>query len=182
MVIVIVGLLAVAALPRFLDVTDSAKKASVEGVAGGYATGVLSARAQWEAESRPSITLNTETYNSVNYDGVEFWLTRAKNASNTDTGFRDGYPWAVRKTGDTSFSYSADRYLCRSDGKFTANPPAVEAATTASGSDNVKYQHKPRMMNAVLISKKSAVLTINLYMKLKLVALLSLCNSRPSNG
>ena len=85
MVIVIVGLLAVAALPRFLDVTDSAKKASVEGVAGGYATGVLSARAQWEAESRPSITLDTETYNSVNYDGVEFWLTRAKKTPATRT-------------------------------------------------------------------------------------------------
>lgn len=33
-VIVVVGLLAVAALPRFLDVTDEAKKASIEGVAG----------------------------------------------------------------------------------------------------------------------------------------------------
>lgn len=38
-VIVVVGLLAVAALPRFLDVTDEAKKASIEGVAGGFATG-----------------------------------------------------------------------------------------------------------------------------------------------
>ena len=32
-VIVVVGLLAVAALPRFLDVTDEAKKSSIEGVA-----------------------------------------------------------------------------------------------------------------------------------------------------
>ncbi|WP_154807033.1 prepilin-type N-terminal cleavage/methylation domain-containing protein, partial [Vibrio cholerae] len=53
-VIVVVGLLAVAALPRFLDVTDEAKKASIEGVAGGFATGVLSARAQWEAQARPT--------------------------------------------------------------------------------------------------------------------------------
>ena len=60
-VIVVVGLLAVAALPRFLDVTDEAKKASIEGVAGGYATGVLSARAQWEAEARPSVTINTHS-------------------------------------------------------------------------------------------------------------------------
>ncbi len=40
-VIVILGLLAVAALPRFLDVTDEAKRASIEGVAGGFATGSL---------------------------------------------------------------------------------------------------------------------------------------------
>ncbi len=39
-VIVILGILAVTALPRFLDVTDEAKKASVEGVSGGFATGV----------------------------------------------------------------------------------------------------------------------------------------------
>ena len=39
-VIVVVGLLAVAALPRFLDVTDAAKKSSIEGVAGGFAAGM----------------------------------------------------------------------------------------------------------------------------------------------
>ncbi len=33
-VIVVVGLLAVATLPRFLDVTDEAKKASIEGLQG----------------------------------------------------------------------------------------------------------------------------------------------------
>lgn len=50
-VIVVVGLLAVAALPRFLDVTDEAKKASIEGVAGGFATGVLCTSAMGGASS-----------------------------------------------------------------------------------------------------------------------------------
>ena len=40
-VIVVIGLLATVALPRFLDVSLEAKKASVEGVAGGYATAVV---------------------------------------------------------------------------------------------------------------------------------------------
>ena len=35
-VIVILGILAVTALPRYLDVTEEAKNASVEGVAGGH--------------------------------------------------------------------------------------------------------------------------------------------------
>ena len=94
-VIVVVGLLAVAALPRFLDVTDEAKKSSIEGVAGGFATAVLSARAQWEAQARPSVTIGAERYNTVNYDGIDFWLTRSKNSRNVDTGFRDGYPWTL---------------------------------------------------------------------------------------
>ena len=37
-VIVILGILAATALPRFIDVTEEAKKASVEGVAGNFAT------------------------------------------------------------------------------------------------------------------------------------------------
>ena len=36
-VIVVLGILAVTALPRYLDVTEEAKNASVEGVAGGFA-------------------------------------------------------------------------------------------------------------------------------------------------
>ena len=51
-VIVVLGILAVTALPRFLDVTEEAKTASVEGVSGGFATGVLLVRAQWEAKGR----------------------------------------------------------------------------------------------------------------------------------
>ena len=50
-VIVILGILAVTALPRFLDVTDGAKKASVEGVRRFRHRG-LPGTSQWEAEGR----------------------------------------------------------------------------------------------------------------------------------
>ena len=46
-VVIILGLLAATALPRFLDVTEDAEDATTEGVAGGYATGVGLIRAQW---------------------------------------------------------------------------------------------------------------------------------------
>ncbi|WP_350431971.1 type II secretion system protein [Shewanella sp. H8] len=51
-VIVILGLLAATALPRFLNVTDDAEDASVDGVAGGLATAVSFVRAQWEVDGR----------------------------------------------------------------------------------------------------------------------------------
>ena len=57
-VIIIIGLLAATALPRFLQVTDDAEKASVEGVAGAFASGVGLARAAWEVAGRPLGTLN----------------------------------------------------------------------------------------------------------------------------
>ena len=49
-VIVILGLLAATALPRFLDVTDEAEAAAVEGVGGGFASGVALAHARWLAD------------------------------------------------------------------------------------------------------------------------------------
>ncbi len=51
-VIVILGLLAATAIPRFLNVTDDAENASVEGVAGGLATAVSFVRSQWEVDGR----------------------------------------------------------------------------------------------------------------------------------
>ncbi|MAG77527.1 MAG: MSHA biogenesis protein MshB [Colwelliaceae bacterium] len=71
-VVVILGFLAVTAIPKFLDLTDQAKQANIEGMAGGYATAVSLVRAQWEAEGRPE---NGSGQNSVNYDGVDLVLT-----------------------------------------------------------------------------------------------------------
>ncbi len=82
-VVVILGFLAVTAIPKFLDLTDQAKQANIEGMAGGYATGVSLARSQWEAEGRPQ---NTNDENSVNYDGTTLLLT-----TGNDSDIRPGY-------------------------------------------------------------------------------------------
>lgn len=89
-VIVILGILAVTALPRFLDVTDEAKKASVEGVSGGFATGVSLVRAQWEAEGRA----RQDGLNTVLYDGSRFYLTTPTDSqvSNGELSL-PGIPW-----------------------------------------------------------------------------------------
>jgi len=56
-VIVILGLLAATAIPRFLNVTDDAEDASLEGVTGGLATAVGFVRAQWEVDGRSNSTV-----------------------------------------------------------------------------------------------------------------------------
>lgn len=81
-VVVILGFLAVTAIPKFIDLTDQAKQANIEGMAGGFATGVSLARAQWEAEARPTDATNR---NVVNYDGTDVLLTTEA------TGVRAGY-------------------------------------------------------------------------------------------
>ena len=138
-VMVVVGLLAVAALPCFLDVTDEAKKASIEGVAGGFATGVLSARAQWEAQARTSVTLGSEKQNTVNYDGVNFWLTRSTDSSGAATGFRDGYPLALN-TDNTSYPAAITDQSCIDlMDNLLQNPPKVDTVANAANNANVKY-------------------------------------------
>lgn len=87
-VIVILGILAVTALPRFLDVTDEAKKASVEGVSGGFATGVSLVRAQWEAEGRA----RQDSLNTVLYDGSRFYLTTPTDSQVSNGELSPGYP------------------------------------------------------------------------------------------
>lgn len=85
-VVVILGLLAVTAIPKFIDLTEQAQQANIEGMAGGYATGISLARAQWEAEGRP----NNGTNNLVNYDGTVLMLTNERVATNGNS-VRPGY-------------------------------------------------------------------------------------------
>jgi MSHA pilin protein MshB len=53
-VIVILGILAAFALPRFGNVTERAHDASIEGVKGAVASGMAIAHAQWVANGQPS--------------------------------------------------------------------------------------------------------------------------------
>jgi MSHA pilin protein MshB len=68
-VVIILGLLGAAAVPRFLDATDDARDSSVEGVAGGFASAVGLVRAEWELAGRPSGNTN------ISYDGVSMDVT-----------------------------------------------------------------------------------------------------------
>ncbi len=84
LVVVMLGLLAVTAIPKFLDLTDRAENANIEGMAGGFATAVALVRAQWEAEGRPK---NLTNQNTVIYDGTTLILT----SEDTANGIRPGY-------------------------------------------------------------------------------------------
>lgn len=84
-VVVILGFLAVTAIPKFIDLTDQAKQANIEGMAGGFATAISLARAQWEAEGRPMVG----TQNSIDYDGSTLVLTTEN--TNVNPNIRPGY-------------------------------------------------------------------------------------------
>ncbi len=119
-VVVILGFLAVTAIPKFLDLTDQAKQANLEGMAGGFATAVSLARAQWEAEGRPQ-DANT---NFVNYDGSELYLTTP--ADKKDPDFRPGYPMGTGTTGTTTGDMTGA--LCKQVwDNILSQPPKITA-------------------------------------------------------
>lgn len=53
-VIIILGLLAAVALPRFISATKDAEEVSVEALANAFASAVMLTRSQWELAGRPS--------------------------------------------------------------------------------------------------------------------------------
>ena len=57
-VIVIIGILAATALPRFVDMTGDAQSASVEAVGGAFASGVNLAHASWIAQGATAAVNN----------------------------------------------------------------------------------------------------------------------------
>jgi len=56
-VILLLGILTATALPRFMDVTDEAHQAVVDGLEGGLQTGLALFRAQWYAQGQPTTAI-----------------------------------------------------------------------------------------------------------------------------
>ena len=90
-VVILLGLLAATALPRYLNVTDDAQIASVEGMAGGFSTAVAIAKAKWAATGH-SVGGPTTPANKVaiNLDGKIIYMNEygwpADTNANVDSG------------------------------------------------------------------------------------------------
>lgn len=134
-VVVILGLLAVTAIPKYLDLTDQAQQANIEGMAGGFATAISLARAQWEAEGRP----NNGTDNLVNYDGTVLRLTNENN--NTGSGsIRPGY--VVGLTDGSNLDGDFDESNCVEIWQnILQQPPIVSAAIADVNDEDLNIQY-----------------------------------------
>lgn len=130
-VLIILGLLAATALPKYVNIVDEAQASNIQAMAGGFSTGVSLVRAQWEAERRP--TDNGE--NSVWYDGSRLYLTEDNNAAVDSNRTSPGYPFSATTGGDNGIAnMTADRCMDVWDG-LLQNPPSITTAI-ADASDN----------------------------------------------
>lgn len=130
-VIVLIGFLAVNAIPKFIDLTVQAKQANIEGMAGGFATGVSLVRSQWESEARPK---DPSGNNLVNYDGTTVYLTSEDSA--TTPAIRPGYI-----VGNTSTAGINSKTMTANDciavwQSLLQQPPKVASTITDINSDS----------------------------------------------
>ena len=133
-VVVILGFLAVTAIPKFIDLTDQAKQANIEGMAGGFATGVSLARAQWESEGRPT----ANGVNRVDYDGTFFVLTTPPNPN--PNNIRAGYPTGLSVANAEGSAMTNPRCIEVWNGIFSQPPTISSAINDVNDSSlNIKY-------------------------------------------
>lgn len=131
-VIVIIGLLAMTALPKFLNITEEAKLSALKSMSGGFATAVMSARAQWEAVGRP---VDRHNNNSINYDGSLFRLTKAI----TNDTVLDGYPFAVSASNTVIVNQLTSEDCVDLMASLLQNAPKVTANLADIETDNMLF-------------------------------------------
>jgi MSHA pilin protein MshA len=127
-VIVILGLLAATALPRFVNLTTDARVASVQGVAGGVRSAASLARARWLLNGSSGAT-------SVNMDGVTITVTASGLPVATAAGITaavqglDGYTIAY-PTGTTATFMPAGGNTTTCIATYSQATGAVTASTS----------------------------------------------------
>ncbi len=98
-VIVILGILAATALPRFINVTNDAHQAAVAGAGGGLAAGVALAHALWLARGQPPTIQMEGATVSMNTSGWPAATTDADCVTNVWQGVMQNPPTASTASG-----------------------------------------------------------------------------------
>ncbi|MDH3640888.1 MAG: type II secretion system GspH family protein [Gammaproteobacteria bacterium] len=82
-VIILLGILAATALPRFIDVDDDARAAAVAGVTGGLQTGVSLFHAQWIADGTPIADTQIPEFANLRVNAAGYPYGTADNSGGT---------------------------------------------------------------------------------------------------
>jgi len=134
-VILLLGILAATALPRFMDVTDEAHDAAFDGSVGGFSTGVALFRAQWVGNGQSQPHQPVEGFNGLLVapgfsagtwdDGAGDWDVASSFASSAS-----GYPYGrtpITGFADLSVQHCADVF----QNVLQAGSASVNAVTAA---------------------------------------------------
>lgn len=128
-VILILGILAATALPRFMDIDDEAHTSVVDGIYGGMQTGLSLYHATWIAERQPVAGAAIADFNSLrtNASGYPYGLTdTAADVVATSAECLEVYQ-GILQAGAPSGSAAADAVAVRGS---TTDITAVRTGTS----------------------------------------------------
>lgn len=120
----LLGILAATALPRFLDVTDQAKTASLEGISGGFSAGLTVVKAQWAADGNSSGTAGSV----VNIDGGPIITNE------------NGWPAEVTNSGNAASNAQTNAECLEVWNFILQNPP--QATISGAGALTAKDKYR----------------------------------------
>lgn len=124
-VIVILGLLAATALPRFVNITGQARVASLQGVAGAVRSGAALARAQW-------LVLGSTTGGNLTIDGATVVVNNSGYPTNA--GISVMVPNMEGYTVDTTNGYftptSGGGATCRVEYQAATGTAVIQSGAT----------------------------------------------------
>ncbi len=118
-VILILGILAATALPRFMNVNTQAHQAAVSGAGGGFSAGVALARAQWFANGAGTTAAFIDNVNGFGNNDVDV----------TTTG------WPTDTGGTNTIAAGAHAQCAALWSGLMQNPPTVKASGAAGTTD-----------------------------------------------
>lgn len=121
-VIIILGILAATALPRFMNVQTQAHQAAVDGASGGLGSGIAMFRAQWVANGHSAAQANVAGFGdaSVDSNGTGWPVGTGGNTTidNNDacvevwTGVMQNPPTVVAASGTADYVATAAGQVC----------------------------------------------------------------------
>mgnify|MGYP001558813226 CR=1 FL=1 len=120
-VIVVLGILAAFAIPRYVNITSEARTASVNGMAGGLRSAVALARAKYQ-------TVGTLTLATVDMDGT---LVACAVGTGIPTGAAGGIGLAIQDTSGFTVVYGATTTYQPTNGGSATCQASYVAATGA---------------------------------------------------
>ena len=93
-VIIILGILAATALPRFMNVQTQAHQAAVDGAAGGFGSGIAMLRAQWVANGLTGAATDVAGFGDGTMDvNANGWAVDSAGGAITVAGPECGNIW-----------------------------------------------------------------------------------------
>lgn len=124
-VIVILGLLAATALPRFINITRDARIASVNGVAGGLRAAAALAKSQ---------SLILVSGGTINMDGITVTVNTSGYPVNTANGIERALPspegWAIDHTGAPNTTYTPPNVTSNCLAQYNSDTGQVTTQST----------------------------------------------------